>query len=234
MKDYEAVYSHTFTKRSCLIIRVDGRSFHNFTKDFSRPFDADFVKAMVHGASMTACDMAGFKLAYVQSDEASFLITDYDDVNTQGWFNYEVNKIVSISASLMTIHFYDHLSPSGKIKNVFPNFDSRAFIVPQDDVANYFVWRAKDWARNSLNMYARSFFSQKEMHGKGVSAIHEMLHQRGKNWATDLDDQLKNGTYLMRTEERKKAIELRCDILPNHAPIQEIIQPLITPGKDIK
>ena len=51
-------------------------------------------------------EMQGFKGAYIQSDEVTFMLTDFDGHETQGWFGYELNKIVSISASLMTAHFH--------------------------------------------------------------------------------------------------------------------------------
>ncbi|MHA2377246.1 MAG: tRNA(His) guanylyltransferase Thg1 family protein, partial [Candidatus Thorarchaeota archaeon] len=55
-----------------------------------------------------------------------------------------------------------------------------------------FVWRAKDWARNSLSIYCRQFFSAKELRGKKTQEQHEMLHAIGKNW-TDLPSRYRNG-----------------------------------------
>jgi hypothetical protein len=62
-------------------------------------------------------------------------------------------------------------------------------------VANYFLWRAKDWERNSLTMYASGFFSHKQLHSKTKQDRHDMLHSIGKNWATDVDERSKNGTF---------------------------------------
>lgn len=199
IKRYEAVYKHALTPRSCLIIRVDGRAFHTFTRGSDKPFDQNIIHAMVYATEQTAKDMQGFKLAYTQSDEATFLLTDFDDLDTQGWFGYDLNKVVSISASLFTAFFNDYYQRRNSLLKHCPLalFDSRAFIVPVDDAPNVFVWRQRDWERNSLQMFARSFFSHKELIGKSTYDIHEMLNERGKRWST-LTEPQKYGIFIDR------------------------------------
>lgn len=195
IKSYEAAYQHRLTPKSSLLIRVDGKAFHTWTKGLDRPFDAKLIEAMQLAAIRTAHEMQGFKLAYIQSDECTFLLRDTDTYQTQGWFGYEVNKVVSVSASLFTAWFNKVMrNPYTGLPAVF---DSRAFIVPDTDVPNVFVWRQKDWARNSLSMLARSHFSHKALAGKKLSEVHEMLHGVGVNWA-QLDPVLKNGTFIDR------------------------------------
>jgi len=227
IKSYENVYRKHLIKRMPVMVRVDGKSFHTFTKDFEKPFDRNIISAMSLAAKRVASDMQGFKAAYIQSDEATFLITDYDDINTEGWFNYNHDKIVSISASLISVSFNDILAC---LTNTFGRslalFDSRAFNVPREDVVNAFLWRCQDWKRNSLQMYARSIFSHKELHNKNQSDMYEMLHQKGKNWATDLTDVQKNGTFLIKTED---GIESKYDIFPSYSDIAKVIDPLIYP-----
>lgn len=191
IKRYEAAYNFTLTPRSCVFIRVDGRAFHTFTKGLARPFDLTLMNAMVYAAQQTAAEIQGFKLAYVQSDEATFMLTDFDSLQSQGWFGYELNKLVSLSASLFTAHFNDFFDGPTPA-----TFDSRAFVVPLDDAPNVFVWRQKDWTRNSLQMVARAHFSHKECHGKKSADLHEMLHGVGVNWATDFTMREKNGTFI--------------------------------------
>ena len=199
--NYEQRSRFALTRRTPVIIRVDGRAFHTVTRECEKPFDSGLMKSMVSGAQQVLNDAQGAKLAYVQSDEASFLLTDYDNLQTQAWFDYNLCKIVSISASVMTQGF---ISEASKYKPHLCshklNFDSRAFNIPEADVANYFVWRAKDWERNSLQMYAHSFFSHQEMNGKCTANLHEMLHTIGRNWTTDLTEQEKNGTFIERTD----------------------------------
>jgi tRNA(His) 5'-end guanylyltransferase len=108
----------------------------------------------------------------------------------------------------MSVAFNKHLKT-----DKMPIFDSRAFTLPKDDVINAFLWRALDWQRNSLQMYCQSFFSHKEMHKKNQSAMHDMLFKIGKNWTTDLSEQERNGTFLVKTD---CGLERRTDVLPSY------------------
>lgn len=193
IKSYERASAHQLTPNSCVIIRVDGRAFHTFTRGMDRPFDQTIMDTMAAATAATAADMQGFKLAYTQSDEATFLLTDFDRHDTLGWFGYDLSKLISISASVFTMEFNRRF-----IARQRAVFDARAFVVPYDDVPNVFVWRQRDWERNSLQMLARSRFTPKQLHGKGRAEIHEMLHTAGMNWATDLTEQQKNGTFVLR------------------------------------
>ncbi len=195
-KNYEYSARHFLTRRTPVIVRVDGKAFHTLTKGMHPPFDQVLVNAMVNAAHHTAMEMQGFKLAYVQSDEVSFLLTDYDNLNTNAWFSNNQAKIESITASIMTAAFNKCLGGYGLMPDELAYFDARAFNIPETEVANYFLWRAKDWERNSLSMYACEFFTQRELHGRKRAAVHEMLHAKGKNWAEDLSEQLKNGTWI--------------------------------------
>ena len=190
-ENYEDRYRIKLTRRTPVIIRVDGKAFHTFTAGLDKPFDKDFMDDMVYAASQTSMEMQGFKMGYVQSDEASFLLTDYDDLDTDAWFDYSLSKLVSISAAYMTAFF-------NRWNLTFGIFDSRAFNVPMEEVANYFLWRARDWERNSLQMYCQANFSHKEMMNKNAAAQHEMLHSIGKNWAKDLTPREKNGTFIFK------------------------------------
>src|SRR3990167_9420441 len=105
IKRYEKTFSHSTVKRMPVMIRVDGRAFHTFTRSFKKPFDDWFMSSMVLAATEVAKDIQGFKCAYIQSDEVSFCLTDYDTIETEGWFDYDLSKMVSISAALMSVYF---------------------------------------------------------------------------------------------------------------------------------
>jgi tRNA(His) guanylyltransferase len=216
IKRYEKTSRFVGTPRTPMIIRVDGKAFHTFTRNCKKPFDIALIEAMRGAAREVGKEMQGFKAAYVQSDEATFLLTDYDQLKTQGWFGYVYAKMISISAASMSVNFNELYSEySGG--SSYALFDSRAFNVPVDDVANVFLWRAKDWERNSLQMYARSFFSHKELNKKNSIDIHEMLHGIGKNWTTDLSHTHKNGTFITKDGDYV------CDIKPTYSEINEFI-----------
>lgn len=207
IKRYESVSKPLLTRRSPLMVRIDGKAFHTFTRACNKPFDNILIKAMVYAATKTAEQMQGFKLAYIQSDEATFMLTDYETLETGAWFDYELNKVVSITASLFTAHFNyfweNQFSKDPADENyrerplALALFDARAFNVPVEDWPNVFIWRQRDWERNSIQMLARSQYSPKELDRKKVPDLHEMLYQKGINWA-NLDPQLKNGTFILK------------------------------------
>jgi tRNA(His) 5'-end guanylyltransferase len=192
IKKYENVTRFYATPRMPLIIRVDGRAFHTFTKNCKKPFDHQLIDAMCQAALSVSKEMQGFKCAYIQSDEVTFAIIDYDNITSQGWFDYNLSKIISLTAASMSVYFNKFY-----LTDKIPIFDCRAFSVPKEDVVNTFLWRMKDWERNSLSMYCRTFFSHKELRDKNKFAQHEMLFSIGKNWTTDLTNQEKNGTFIV-------------------------------------
>jgi tRNA(His) guanylyltransferase len=190
MKGYEAVTQIGLCPRTPVVLRLDGRAFHTLTRRLEKPFSYAFIDAMIDSAVKVCDNIQGFKLGYVQSDEVNIVFTDYDKLNSDGWFDYKLSKIVSVASGLMSAHFSNLFGKVGV-------FDCRAFNIPEDEIANYFLWRVKDWLRNSLNMFAGSFFSHKELMHKSSADKHEMLHSIGKNWA-DLDLRLKNGTWVKK------------------------------------
>lgn len=216
--NYEDRARHYLTRRTPVIVRVDGRAFHTFTRNCQRPFDPDIIRIMVAAARAVFNDAQGCKLAYVQSNEASFVLTDFDTLETRAWFDYNKSKIESIAASIMTAVFNTHWQCSNLQKgDGVAIFDARAFNIPENEVANYFLWRAKDWHRNSIFMYARAHFSHTALDGKNQDDIHEMLHAAGKNWMTDLSDVERNGTFLVGAERIS-------DVLPDYASIEALWQ----------
>ena len=218
--NYEGRDRHYLTRRIPVIIRVDGRAFHSFSRGCDKPFDTDILETMVKAARSVCEDVQGCKAAYIQSDEASFLLTDYDKLTTEAWFDYNQSKVESISAALMTAWFNKRWPYADMAM-----FDSRAFNIPREEVSNYFLWRMKDWERNSVSMYCQANFSHKQLHGKDRAAQHELLHSVGKNWTTDLTAQERNGTFLLRGEEGK--YDERHDILPNWPEVDAVIGPLL-------
>lgn len=228
MKSYESCYRNHLIPRSSVIVRIDGKAFHTFTKRAEKPFDGTIITGMVNAAEYLFKNMQGCKLAYIQSDEASFWLTDFDNLETDGWFNYNHSKIVSVSASIFTAAFnYNSLIKAwmeergmAKVENL-PVFDSRAFNIPNEEIANYFLWRAKDWERNSLQMYCRSFFSHKQLENKNKNEMHEMLYGIDKNWTNDLMAIEKNGTFLWKKD---RVIEQLHYVQPHFQDIDELVQ----------
>jgi len=105
MKGYESVPKISLTKRIPVIIRIDGKAFHTFTRGFVKPFDQVLVKSMQETAKYLCEHIQGCVFAYTQSDEITLVLCDYQTLTTSGWFDYEVQKLCSISASMATAAF---------------------------------------------------------------------------------------------------------------------------------
>lgn len=194
--NYENRARFYLTRRTPVIIRCDGRAFHTFTRQFDKPFDLRLQDAMDAAMVALLTEAQGAKMGYRQSDEISILLTDWDTLQTDAWFNYNLTKLCSISASIVTAAFNEEI---GSVFRPNAQFDARAFNIPPEEVVNYFVWRAKDWYRNSVTMFANSFFSHKQMFGKSIADLHEMLHNsHGANWTLDLTPVQRNGTFYVK------------------------------------
>lgn len=198
-KQYERNSSHYFMRGVPIVLRVDGRSFHSWTKKAGciKPFDDHLITSMFEAAKSVSKEMSNFVALYAQSDEVTFYLNDNEIPNSEYWFGGKQSKLESVVASLMTAYFNNEYGRD----HIPATFDCRAFQVPKGDVANVFLWRVKDWLRNSLNMYVSSFFPHGELQGKAMSERHEMLYSIGRNWATDLTDQQKNGSWFIDGRE---------------------------------
>ena len=185
---YEDVARIYLTRRTPVIIRVDGKAFHTLTRKLKlkKPFDENFISCMTDTACGLCSEIQGAKIAYVQSDEISILVTDYDNLETDAWFGYNLQKIVSVSSSIATARFngalYNRILRDTPPATVFAYFDARAFNIPREEVANYFHWRQVDAIRNSTAGLAQSHFSHKELHKKNVGQMREVLVLKDIYW----------------------------------------------------
>ena len=192
-------------RRTYTIVRVDGKAFHNYTRKLARPHDDGFARAMDATAVAMCEEMQGARLAYIQSDEISVLLADFDKITSSAWFDGNLQKVASVSASIATAVFNRVigrcLGDGDDRRNSVQGdafFDARAFTIPDPvEVANYFVWRQQDATRNSVSMAAQSVYSHKELLGKNSSEQQEMLHQKGINW-NDYPARFKRGGAVER------------------------------------
>lgn len=185
MKRYEFVSKSYLMRRTPVLIRIDGKAFHTFTKHCDKPYDEDLHEAFNSTMKTLLCEIQGAVLAYGQSDEISILLRDWDTLTTDAWFDYNVQKIVSVSASIATIAFncyYFNFSIPSVLTYKFALFDSRAFNIPIEEVINYFIWRQQDATRNSINSLAQQHFSNNELLNKKCNDTLDMLMNRGVDW----------------------------------------------------
>ena len=189
MKAYEKNDKRKLEPKTPVIIRLDGRAFHTYTRGFDKPFDDTIIAAMQYTTQKLCEEIQNVKIAYSQSDEITLFLSDFDGKNTQQWFNGEVDKIVSLSSSIATYYFNYYMETNHWFKNPEKrkpaNFDARAFNVPKHEVVNCFIWRQQDAIRNSISALAQSEYSSKDLHKKSTAQMLEMLLNKKINW-TDL------------------------------------------------
>ena len=104
-ENYEKVSKTSLMRRVPVAIRLDGNNFHTFTRGFKKPFDEILIKSMQETMKYLCENIQGCVLGYTQSDEISLLLVDYKNLNSSAWFDYEVQKMCSISASMATMAF---------------------------------------------------------------------------------------------------------------------------------
>lgn len=227
--NYENITRYYLTRRMPVIIRLDGRSFHTFTRGFKKPFDDILVKTMQDTMKYLCENIQGCVLGYTQSDEISLVLTDYAELTTDAWFGNNLQKMCSVSASMATLAFnkffsgrvqefmYDCCDDLGgqvipEKKNEYDNaakvyfnkfnaamFDSRVFTIPKEEVCNYLIWRQQDATRNSIQSVGQANFSQKELHGKSCNNIQDMLMTQKGINWNDYSTTLKRGSCCIKT-----------------------------------
>lgn len=225
---YEEIPRIRLMRRTPVIIRIDGKAFHTFTRGFEKPFDNVMVKTMQDTTKYLCENIQGCVFGYTQSDEITLVLIDYQKLNTSAWFDYEVQKMCSIAASMATMafnkFFVQHanefvLSPEFLTKKdvikAYQNaikkgamFDARCFNIPKEEVTNCVYWRQVDAARNSVQSVGQAYFSHNELHEKTCNMIQDMLHeQKGINW-NDYPTYLKRGTAVKKNESGSWYIDL--------------------------
>lgn len=213
---YEEIPKTRLMRRCPVICRLDGRSFHTFTRGFKRPFDDVLIRTMQETAKYLCENIQGCSLAYTQSDEISLLLIDYQRFETSAWFDYEIQKMCSISASMATMAFnkifrdtVGELHIKGALEKEYScilykaaqkgaMFDARVFNIPKEETCNCFYWRQLDASRNSIQMVGQANFSHKELQNKSCNDIQDMLMtQKGINW-NDFPTYQKRGSCVVK------------------------------------
>lgn len=201
MKRYEEVPKTLLVRRMPAIIRVDGKAFHSFTKGMTKPFDEELKNAMVAATKELCREIQGAKIAYSQSDEISILVIDYEKIGTDAWFDYQVQKMASVSASIWSAYMNEFIRPYTK---KIALCDSRVFNLPKEEVNNYFLWRQQDATKNSISMVAQSLFSHGSLQGlSGPKMQEKMFQEKGINW-NNLPTWQKRGLCVTKQEIKKK------------------------------
>lgn len=226
---YENVSKTSLTRRTPVALRIDGKAFHTFTRKLKRPFDEILIKSMQDTMKYLCANIQGCVLGYTQSDEITLILIDYQKLDTAAWFDYKVQKMCSVAASMATNAFNrafmkyacayvsaanaesvemlfdkNYAKALQKAMDVGAEFDCRAFNIPKEEVTNLVYWRQCDASKNSIQMVARAYFSHRELKNKKGNDMQDMLHEQfGVNW-NDFPTEQKRGSACIRNEETRK------------------------------
>ena len=226
---YEKIPQTKLMRRTPVAIRIDGKAFHTFTKGFDKPFDRILMNSMQATMKYLCENIQGCVFGYTQSDEITLILIDYQTFETAAWFDYEVQKLCSVAASMATMAFNEafyneweeynrwcyesgfaededrELSEIYRNKIFKATFDARCFNIPKEEVGNLIYWRQLDAIRNSIQMVGQHYFSHKELQGKSCIDIRTMLHvEKNINWNTYPID-CQHGAACIKVEEELNA-----------------------------
>ena len=235
MKDYEARNQYFLQRHIPVVIRVDMKSGHSFTKGFKQPFDEIFIKSMQQTAKFMCENIQGTVLSFQQSDEITIILQDYKNLNTDAWFNYRTDKMCSIAASMATMAFnkfftknvnyfemtHEYDDTINEYCTTLVNaaekgamFDARVFNISKEEVCNLIYWRQLDATRNSIQMVGQANFSHKELQNKSCNMIQEMLFaEKGINW-NDYPTYLKRGSCCIKTTIQNPNVDIKDGAYP--------------------
>ncbi len=232
---YESVPKTRLVRRMPAAIRLDGKAFHTFTRGFEKPFDEVLGRAMRETMKYLCENIQGCVLGYTQSDEITLILVDYQNLNSCAWFDYEVQKMCSIAASMATMAFnkfftknvnyfemtHEYDDTINEYCTTLVNaaekgamFDARCFNIPKEEVCNLIYWRQLDATRNSIQMVGQANFSHKELQNKSCNMIQEMLFaEKGINW-NDYPTYLKRGSCCIKTTIQNPNVDIKDGAYP--------------------
>ena len=220
---YEAIPKTSLMRRTPVAIRIDGKAFHTFTRGFKKPFDTLLVNTMQKTTKYLCENIQGCVFGYTQSDEITLILIDYKNLDTNAWFDYEVQKLCSVSASMATMAFNKFFSyefeehnrwvyegnptdEDKKLNDIYYNalwkamFDSRCFNIPKEEVANLVYWRQLDATRNSIQMVGQANFTHKKLQNLSCNLIQDkLLTEKDINW-NNYPTYLKRGTSCIKKD----------------------------------
>ena len=215
MKQYESIeVDRILLPKTPIYARLDGKSFHTFTRGMKRPYDEELSQMMVDTTKYLV-DKTNALIGYTQSDEIS-LVWYYPDPESEALFGGRTMKLCSILAGLCSSFFtaacldkWPHMIHS------LPSFDCRVLSLPnKEEAANMFLWRNSDAAKNAISMAARAYFPHKELQNKSGSMMQEMLFQNHRINFNDYPVFFKRGTFVRKLVENVVLTEEEQSIIP--------------------
>jgi tRNA(His) guanylyltransferase len=200
MKQYENEFRNFIPEKTYTILRLDGKAFHTYTRGLKKPFDYGLIEDMAETTKYLCENIQGAWMGYTQSDEITIVMTPFAKETSTAWFDGNIQKMTSVSASMATAKFNQlrmaracNNSDEDYVQDVLSQyeinwfklamFDARVFTLPsKEEVMNCLIWRQRDAIRNSVSMAAQSTYSHNELHKKTSTDMLNMLLEKGIDW----------------------------------------------------
>lgn len=213
MKGYEKITRTFLMENTPVIIRIDGKAFHTYTKPYEFPFSDALKDVFLYTIKKTLLHLQGFTLGYYQSDEVSFFIENYKNIKSDLWFDGNIQKITSVIASIFTGYFNEYAISLTGFTDTLAFFDARTFNIPKEEIVNYFYWRYKDNKRNYIQSLASEYYSHKDRQGKNTQQLFDMIESTGVDVYKDIPSCYRNGTFFYKEKRIIDKIERKVLIL---------------------
>ena len=254
MEYFRSLTDYRLMPNSYVVVMVDGRGFSKSVKKlFEKPFDDKFISMMNDTAKYICEHVQGVKTAFVQSDEISFILTDFDTPETDSFFGYRLCKMQLIIAGMASTVFNDLyieniLSLPASQEDIIQiirqkpkfHFDCKAWNVPTlNDAYAWLLYRQNDCIRNSKQQAAQTYLPKKSLIGKNTDEqVQMLLHEKNIDW-NEYDGGKKYGRIIHKTQVLKETPNGKCIrniwVVNNAIPFEEckeIIQDYIYGQKE--
>lgn len=217
-KALRATTDYRLPKKTYVMVAIDGKNFSRLIKNnYEKPFDNRFIGMMNEVAIYVCKNVQGCKFAYTQSDEITFVITDFETEEASPFFDYRLCKMLSIIPSLatakfnqlVTLNLLDTPCSQEDMKQMIADMSLAQFDCKVWDAQNfnnvfaYLLWRQIDCIRNSKQQAAQTYLSHKELMGKHTDEqVQMLLDKKGINW-NDYSDDKKYGRFIYKEQVEK-------------------------------
>lgn len=236
MKLYESVTDYELYRRMPIIIRIDGRAFHTFTRGMKEPFDNQFRWLMAQAAN-AVFEEFGARIAYIQSDEISLVVCPYATYTTEPPFSARIQKVCSVAASVATQAFMAAMvrlgiAPAQETRDWVSDylyhrkatFDARCFNLQRDEVLNYLIWRQQDCRRNAVLSAGLYYLGKKAIFKLKVPEIIDEMKNQGKNYEELTPTPEHEGRFILRMPDGVDWDVLRLDTPEDKKRIINIVE----------
>ena len=182
MVAYETAGGRVLPGRIPAIVTIRGRNLADC-------MDKDIMESMERTAILVSREIPDFQLGYTALGDACFMFRS-------DWYSGNIACISSAVSSLFSLYF--NKIYCGRLgRTPFDVFYGNAFVIGDDDIANYFVWKQGECIERSVMRHARKVFFKDDIGGMRIKELQRLLHDSGNSWDL-LDSRTKYGSFIVK------------------------------------